>query len=130
MRLKLAASRLGISPRTLQRALQTFAERPEVAAIRRTPGGHRVFTPEILEALARLMDWEGRFVARRRTPQARRALRRALAVRRAGRGLRGSPYAADPERWEATVREAEEHTPLPGARRRTGVFFPEDADQG
>ncbi len=90
MRIKQASKELGVSVRTVQRALQRFAERPEVRSIRRTPGGHRIFTPEVLHGLARVMNQEGQFTARRRVAQTRRAWHRALAVQRARRAARQS----------------------------------------
>jgi hypothetical protein len=117
MRTKQAARFLGVSPATLKRLLRQYHDHPAVQNIRRSSGGHRIFSTELLEALARTIDRAGQDIARRRTPQARRAWHRALSLRRARQALAGTPYAADSERLEAVAREAGQHIPFPGARR-------------
>lgn len=126
MRTKQAARYLGISPATLKRLLQEYHDHPAVRSIRRTGGGHRIYTREGLEALARAMDRAGQDAARRRAPQARRALHRQLSLRRARRALAGTPYEADPQRIEEVAREVSQRIPVPGTRRAVFWQGPED----
>jgi DNA-binding transcriptional MerR regulator len=73
MRTKQAAQFLGVSPATLKRLLRQYHDHPTVQNIRRSSGGHRIFSAELLEGLARTIDRAGQDIARRRAPQARRA---------------------------------------------------------